>query len=120
MATTKPTSSSTGQIIQVIGPVVDIEFSGQLPELLEALEVEHNGNRLVLEVQQHVSETVARAIALASTDGLQRGTVVVATGAPIAVPVGDSTLGRMFNVIGEPIDGKSNTKKRRFTAMHLR
>lgn len=119
MADTKPTkSTNNGHIIQVIGPVVDIEFSGQLPELLEALEVEHNGSRLVFEVQQHVSATVARAIALASTDGLKRGTAVVATGAPIAVPVGDSTLGRMFNVIGEPIDGKTNNKFAQTSPIH--
>ena len=101
----------TGRIIQIIGAVVDVEFEGTLPELLEALHVEHDGARLVLEVAQHISGTVVRTIALGSTDGLQRGADVTATGTPIAIPVGEDTLGRMFNVVGEPIDGKKGTFK---------
>jgi F0F1-type ATP synthase beta subunit len=96
-----------GKIIQVVGVVLDAEFeSGKLPAIYDALEIDHDGRKLVLEVAQHLSETTVRAIALSSTDGVSRGTDVRATGAPISVPVGDSTLGRMFNVIGEPIDGK--------------
>jgi F-type H+-transporting ATPase subunit beta len=96
-----------GTVVSVIGPVVDVAFPpGQLPEIYEALELHVDSRRLVLEVQQYVGHNVARTIAMDSTDGLRRGTLVVATGAPITVPVGKATLGRMFNVIGEPIDGK--------------
>jgi F-type H+-transporting ATPase subunit beta len=100
-------TKQVGSIIQVVGVVVDAEFTdGQLPEIYDALHVDHDGRTLVLEVAQHLSETTVRAIALSSTDGLPRGAKVTATGAAISVPVGDATLGRMFNVIGEPIDGK--------------
>src|SRR5476649_221741 len=100
-----------GKITQVVGVVVDAEFDeGKLPAIYEALEVDHAGHNLVFEVAQHLSETTVRAIALASTDGLARGAEVRATGAPISVPVGDATLGRMFNVVGEPIDGKPAPK----------
>jgi F-type H+-transporting ATPase subunit beta len=96
-----------GRIIQVVGVVVDAEFKeGYLPEIYDALEIEHGGRTLVLEVAQHLSESTVRAIALSSTDGLPRGAEVRATGAAISVPVGDETLGRMFNVVGAPIDGK--------------
>jgi F-type H+-transporting ATPase subunit beta len=96
-----------GKIIQVVGVVIDAEFEGgKLPAIYDALEIDHDGRKLVLEVAQHLSETTVRAIALSSTDGLSRGTEVRATGAAISVPVGDATLGRMFSVIGEPIDGK--------------
>lgn len=108
-ATTK-SNTKTGNIIQIVGVVVDAEFENYLPAIYEALEVDHNGQRLVLEVAQHLSRTAVRAIALGPTDGLKRGQVVAATGAPISVPVGDSTLGRMFNVIGEPIDGQAAPK----------
>jgi F-type H+-transporting ATPase subunit beta len=108
-ATTK-SNTKTGNIIQIVGVVVDAEFENYLPAIYEALEVDHNGQRLVLEVAQHLSRTAVRAIALGPTDGLKRGQVVAATGTPISVPVGDSTLGRMFNVIGEPIDGQAAPK----------
>ncbi|MGC1193920.1 MAG: F0F1 ATP synthase subunit beta [Candidatus Dormiibacterota bacterium] len=96
----------TGTVLQVIGAVVDVAFdAGQLPHINDAVEVRRDGPRLVLEVQQHLGNDVARCIAMASTDGLRRGDPVVATGGPIEVPVGKQVLGRMFNVIGEAIDG---------------
>jgi F-type H+-transporting ATPase subunit beta len=108
-----------GSIIQVVGVVVDAEFKeGKLPAIYDALEVEHDGRKLVLEVAQHLSETTVRAIALSSTDGLPRGAAVLATGAPISVPVGDATLGRMFNVIGEPVDGKPAVKGAKMAPIH--
>ena len=98
----------TGKIIQIMGVVVDIEFadSDKLPALYDALTIEHGDKTITLEVAQHLDENVVRAISLQSTDGLKRGQDVVATGAPISVPVGKETQGRMFNVVGEPIDGK--------------
>ncbi len=99
--------TSTGQIIQVVGVVVDVEFSGKkLPAMYEALHVEHNKKTITLEVAQHLDERTVRTIALAGTDGLRRGDEVTATGAAVSVPVGAETQGRMFNVTGEPIDGK--------------
>jgi F-type H+-transporting ATPase subunit beta len=95
-----------GTVLQVIGAVVDVAFeTGRLPLINDALEVRRDGPRLVLEVQQHLGNEVARCIAMASTEGLRRGDPVVATGGPIEVPVGKQVLGRMFNVIGDPIDG---------------
>lgn len=99
----------TGSVTQVVGVVVDAEFAvGTLPAIYDALEVTIGDRKLLLEVAQHLSETSVRAIALGGTDGLKRGTNVIGTGAPISVPIGDATLGRMFNVIGDPIDGKSD------------
>lgn len=108
MTTTKaPTKTEAGHIIQVVGVVVDVEFEkGHLPAIYDALHIETDGHTTVLEVAQHLSETSVRAIALSSTDGLRRGEKVVATGAAISVPVGADTQGRMFNVIGQPIDGQ--------------
>ena len=104
-------SKTQGKITQVVGVVVDVEFDkGQLPAIYDALHVDRGEERLVLEVAQHLSETSVRAIALSSTDGLKRGEAVDATGAPITVPVGAATSGRMFNVVGEPIDGKPAPK----------
>src|SRR6476619_3192179 len=100
----KPTSNLTGRVSQVIGAVVDVAFEGDLPAILSALETDNGGNRLVLEVAQHLGENVVRTIAMASTDGLTRGQTVNATGSQIRVPVGPKTLGRIMNVIGEPID----------------
>ncbi len=95
-----------GEVLQVIGAVVDVAFeSSELPHILDALLVERDGPPLVLEVQQHLGNDVARCIAMQSTDGLRRGEPVIATGSPITVPVGKQVLGRMFNVVGEPIDG---------------
>ncbi|MGI9027869.1 MAG: F0F1 ATP synthase subunit beta [Candidatus Saccharimonadales bacterium] len=97
----------TGTVTQVVGVVIDAEFeNGKLPAIYDALEVNIKDRKLLLEVAQHLSETSVRAIALGGTDGLKRGTDVVATGAPISVPIGNQTLGRMFNVVGEPIDNK--------------
>ncbi len=93
-----------GRIAQVIGAVVDVHFDGHLPEILNALETDNLGNRLVLEVAQHLGENSVRCIAMDSTEGLVRGNPVTDTGAPISVPVGEETLGRIMNVIGEPVD----------------
>ena len=98
------TSNLTGRIAQVIGAVVDVAFDGELPAILSALETENNGSRLVLEVAQHLGENMVRTIAMDSTDGLTRGQTVRATGSQIRVPVGPKTLGRIMNVVGEPID----------------
>jgi F-type H+-transporting ATPase subunit beta len=103
-ATAKPASNLTGRVSQVIGAVVDVAFEGELPPILAALETDNGGNRLVLEVAQHLGENVVRTIAMDSTDGLTRGQTVNATGSQIRVPVGPKTLGRIMNVIGEPID----------------
>lgn len=94
-----------GKITQVIGVVVDAEFNDKLPEIYNALEVKVNNEILVLEVEQHISDTQVRAVAMGSTDGLARGQEILDSGKPISVPVGKSTLGRMFNVLGQPIDG---------------
>ncbi len=93
-----------GAISQVMGAVVDVKFEGDMPEILNALEVDNNGNRLVLEVAQHLGESQVRTIAMDTTDGLVRGQEASDTGSPIAMPVGPETLGRILNVIGEPVD----------------
>ena len=107
-------SQKFGKITQVIGAVVDVQFEDQLPEILTALECDNSGNRLVLEVAQHLGESTVRTIAMDSTEGLKRGNKVTDTGSPITVPVGPETLGRIINVIGEPIDqkGKVSTKEK--------
>ena len=97
-------TNKVGKIRQVTGAVVDVQFDGHLPEILNALETKNHGVRLVLEVAQHLGESTVRTIAMDSTEGLVRGQDVTDTGTPIAVPVGDGTLGRIMNVIGEPID----------------
>ncbi len=96
--------NSIGTITQVIGPVVDVHFDGELPAILHALHVDRPGSKLVLEVAQQVGENVVRTIAMDTTDGLVRGTHAVDTGEPIMMPVGPETLGRILNVIGEPVD----------------
>src|SRR5688572_21697769 len=93
-----------GRVSQVIGAVVDVTFEGSLPAILNSLETTNNGSRLVLEVAQHLGENAVRTIAMDTTEGLVRGAEVTDTGAPISVPVGDETLGRIMNVIGEPVD----------------
>ena len=98
------TTENKGYVVQVIGAVVDVKFDGNLPAILSALELDNNGNRLVLEVAQHLGENTVRTIAMDSSDGLVRGMPVTDTGAQISVPVGPKTLGRIMNVIGEPID----------------
>ena len=98
-------ANQTGRITQVIGAVVDVAFNqGQLPSILSALETDNNGNRLVLEVAQHLGENTVRTTAMDATEGLTRGQTVTDTGSQIRVPVGPKTLGRILNVIGEPID----------------
>jgi F-type H+-transporting ATPase subunit beta len=101
---TAPTTNNVGRISQVIGAVVDVSFDGPLPAILSALATENNGNRLILEVAQHLGEQTVRCIAMDATEGLTRGQDVTDTGAQIRVPVGPKTLGRILNVIGEPID----------------
>ena len=98
-------AKNIGTVIQVVGPVLDIRFGdGCLPELLSAIEVPNGDSTIVAEVAQHIGDNVVRCIAMSSTDGLQRGTEAVDTGAPISVPVGDGCLGRVFNLLGQPID----------------
>src|SRR5918997_2396842 len=99
-----PRTNNVGRVSQVIGAVVDVSFDGDLPEILSALETDNNGNRLVLEVAQHLGENTVRTIAMDSTDGLTRGQPVTDTGGQIRVPVGPMTLGRIMNVVGDPID----------------
>ncbi|MBT5072941.1 MAG: F0F1 ATP synthase subunit beta [Kordiimonadaceae bacterium] len=98
------TTKNKGHVVQVIGAVVDVKFDGDLPAILSALELDNNGNRLVLEVAQHLGENTVRTIAMDSSDGLVRGMEVTDTGSQICMPVGPKTLGRIMNVIGEPID----------------
>src|SRR5947208_13395998 len=114
---------ATGKITQVIGAVVDVQFAGHLPAILNALETNNAGlktdtnpnGRLVLEVAQHLGESTVRTVAMDATEGLVRGQDVTDTGAPISVPVGEATLGRIINVIGEPVDeaGPVQTTERR-------
>lgn len=104
---TQVLKKSIGIITQIIGVVVDVEFKGEeLPSIYNALRVDNNGTALILEVQQHLSGNIVRTVAMGSTDGLARGAKVSDTGQPITVPVGKKTLGRMFNVLGQPIDGQ--------------
>ena len=109
---------SKGKITQIIGAVVDVKFDGELPEILSALECKNGDNRLVLEVAQHLGESSVRTIAMDATEGLKRGDEVTATGAPIQVPVGPETLGRIINVIGEPIDEKGEVKTKEKWPIH--
>jgi F-type H+-transporting ATPase subunit beta len=99
-----PATNKVGRITQVIGAVVDVQFDGHLPEILNALETKNQGNRLVLEVAQHLGESTVRTIAMDTSEGLVRGQEVADTGQPIAVPVGEAMLGRIINVVGEPVD----------------
>jgi len=107
-----------GKITKIIGPVVDIQFGEKLPSLFNALEVELKGKKLVLEIQQHLGGDIVRSIAMGSTDGLRRGIEVIDTGKPIAVPVGKETLGRMFDVLGDPIDGMEQVKTEKRNPIH--
>ena len=109
-------ANQTGRITQVIGAVVDVQFEGHLPAILNALETKNGGNRLVLEVAQHLGESTVRTIAMDTTEGLVRGQEVTDTGNPIMVPVGAGTLGRIMNVIGEPIDEAGPVRLRKACA----
>jgi F-type H+-transporting ATPase subunit beta len=111
-------SNKVGRIRQVMGAVVDVQFDGHLPEILNALETKNQGNKLILEVAQHLGENTVRTIAMDSSEGLTRGQEVIDLGAPISVPVGDETLGRIMNVIGEPVDEVGPIKSSARRAIH--
>jgi F-type H+-transporting ATPase subunit beta len=111
-------TNKVGKIRQVMGAVVDVQFEGHLPEILNALETRNQGGRLVLEVAQHLGESSVRTVAMDSTEGLTRGQEVTDTGQPIAVPVGEETLGRIMNVIGEPVDEAGPIKTASKRAIH--
>jgi F-type H+-transporting ATPase subunit beta len=117
---TKAKRDNFGRIVQIIGPVLDVAFEeGRLPGIYDALRVKReDGDEIVAEVQQHLGNNWVRAVAMDSTDGLRRGMKVLDTGEPIAVPVGDATLGRLLNVVGEPIDGKGAVKGVRRDPIH--
>jgi F-type H+/Na+-transporting ATPase subunit beta len=110
--------NSIGSVTQVIGAVVDVKFDGELPEILNALRVENQGKTLVLEVAQHLGENTVRTIAMDTTDGLVRGAEVADTGGPISVPVGPETLGRIINVVGEPVDERGPVKAKLSSPIH--
>ncbi len=111
-------AKNVGKVRQVMGAVVDVQFDGELPQILNSLETQNQGNRLVLEVAQHLGENTVRTIAMDSTEGLVRGQAVTDTGNPIMVPVGDETLGRIMNVIGEPVDEAGPVKTEGRRAIH--
>src|SRR6059036_1532278 len=118
MATAAPTTNQqdtrTGRVIQITGPVVDIEFpAGHLPAIYNAVSIRREGqDDLVCEVQQHLGNNWVRTVAMTTTDGLSRGVKATDTGGPIRVPVGEVTLGRVFDVLGHPIDGKGAVKSK--------
>ena len=108
-----------GIIRRVIGPVVDVQFpSGRMPDIYNAIEVQLEDRKVVMEAVQHIGDNSVRCISLFSTDGLSRGCTAVDTGAPIKMPVGDATLGRMFNVVGEPIDGQGPVNAEEYMPIH--
>ena len=113
--------NNIGKITQVIGAVIDIKFTdGNLPEINSAINIKTNdGGKLVVEVAQHLGDDVVRCIAMGPTDGLVRGMDAEATGAPISVPVGEQTLGRMFNVLGDPIDNKPAPEVQELSLIHI-
>ena len=118
MANAPIAAVATGKITQVIGAVVDVQFSGDLPAILNALETFNNGKRLILEVAQHLGENTVRTIAMDSSEGLVRGAAVSDLGSPIMVPVGDATLGRILNVIGEPVDERGPVNATEHRSIH--
>ncbi len=113
-----PKAAATGKVTQVIGAVVDVQFEGALPAILNAIETENNGKPLILEVAQHLGENTVRAVAMDATEGLVRGAAVTDLGAPISVPVGSATLGRILNVVGEPVDEKGPVTTETRRAIH--
>ncbi|MGE0746304.1 MAG: F0F1 ATP synthase subunit beta, partial [Rhodospirillales bacterium] len=108
----------SGKITQVLGAVVDVQFDGHLPAIMNALHCDNQGSRLVLEVAQHLGENTVRTIAMDTTDGLVRGQEVGDTGAPISVPVGRETLGRIINVVGDPVDERGPVNTRMKSPIH--
>src|ERR671922_2208178 len=111
-------ANQVGRVTQVMGAVVDVQFEGHLPAILNALETKNGGSRLVLEVAQHLGESTVRTIAMDTSEGLVRGQDVVDTGAPIEVPVGDECLGRIINVVGDPVDEAGPVKFTERRAIH--
>ncbi len=111
-------AKATGKVTQVIGAVVDVHFTGELPNILNAVDTTNNGKKLVMEVSQHLGENTVRCIAMDGTEGLVRGEPVTDTGAPISMPVGTATLGRILNVIGEPVDEKGPVKTKEYRSIH--
>ena len=112
-------AENIGTVVQIMGPVLDIKFQdGQLPDLMNAIEIDNNGKKLVVEVAQDIGDDVARCIAMGSTDGLTRGTLAKDTGAPIRMPVGEGDLGRVLNLLGEPIDNKEPVKADDYWPIH--
>ena len=112
-------ANNTGTVVQVVGPVLDIRFAdGQLPQLLSAIEVPQGDHTIVAEVAQHIGDNVVRCIAMSSTDGLRRGVEAIDTGAPISVPVGEQCLGRVFNLLGQPIDNKPAAEAAEYWPIH--
>ena len=115
-------STNTGKVSQIIGPVIDVSFENNeagLPNIYDSLEITRaNGTKLVLECQQHIGEDTVRAIAMETTDGISRGTTVVATGSPIKMPIGENIKGRVFNVIGDAIDGMENLDRTNGLPIH--
>ncbi|MBV44926.1 MAG: F0F1 ATP synthase subunit beta [Rhodobiaceae bacterium] len=107
-----------GKVVQIMGAVVDVKFENQLPAILDALEIEQDGSKLVLEVAQHLGENTVRTIAMDKTEGLKRGQDVISTGEPISVPVGEGTLGRIINVVGEPVDQLGDIKAKEKKSIH--
>ncbi len=118
MAKAPKAAAAAGKVTQVIGAVVDVQFEGALPAILNALETTNNGKTLIMEVAQHLGENTVRAVAMDATEGLVRGAAVTDTGAPISVPVGTATLGRILNVIGEPVDERGPVNATATRAIH--
>ncbi len=118
MAKAPKAAAAAGKVTQVIGAVVDVQFTGDLPAILNALITDNNGKKLVLEVAQHLGENTVRAVAMDATEGLVRGAAVTDTGSPIQVPVGKATLGRIMNVIGEPVDERGPVNATETRSIH--
>ena len=112
-------TENIGKVIKVMGPVLDIRFQeGQLPDLMNAIQIDNGGERLIVEVAQHIGDDVVRCIAMSSTDGLTRGTDALDTGGPIKMPVGEACLGRVLNLLGEPVDNKADVDTQEFWPIH--